>query len=92
MTTVTENIESLLRADRPDEALASAIEAITSTGTPSAHLLFLKGKSLWRLGRRSEATSAYAASAALDPEGPAVRALEHARDIDAFFNPDLYNP
>lgn len=92
MTTVTANIESLLKADRAADALAAADQAIASGTAPSAHLLFLKGKSLWRLGRRSEATSAYAASASLDPDGPAVRALEHARDIDAFFNHDLYNP
>lgn len=92
MTNATENIESLLKADRPAEALAAADEAIASAATPSARLLFLRGKSLWRLGRRGEATSAYAAAAELDPDGPASRALEQARDIEAFFNPDLYNP
>lgn len=92
MTTATENIESLLKTDRPAEALAAVDEAVASGSGPKAQLLFLKGKALWRLGRRSEATSAYAASAALDHDGPAVRALEYARDIESFFNPDLYNP
>jgi len=32
------------------------------------------------------------AAASLDPDGPAARALENARDINDFYNTDLYNP
>ncbi len=34
----------------------------------------------------------YAYASELDPSSPAIKALEQARDIAGFFNPDLYNP
>lgn len=78
--------KQLLASDQPQEALELLADATDAEG------LFLKGKALWRLGRRAEATSAYAQAAALDPESPAAQALDHARDIESFFNPDLLNP
>ena len=54
--------------------------------------LFLRGKIHWRLGNRSRATSDYAAAAAADPDSPAAEALEQARAVEDFFNPDLLNP
>ncbi|MDE6556243.1 MAG: tetratricopeptide repeat protein [Duncaniella sp.] len=55
-------------------------------------LHFALGKLLWRLGRRSEATSEYLKAFQLNPESPARIALENARQVADFFNPDLYNP
>lgn len=83
-----QNIRQLMAADRLDEALS----ALGEMPEPTAESLFLKGKVYWRMGRRSEATNCYMAAAALDPESPAVQALEQARDIESFFNPDLLNP
>ena len=57
-----------------------------------AELYFERGKLHWREGDRAAATSDYLKAAELDPESPAVQALDHARDIEAFFNPDLLNP
>lgn len=57
-----------------------------------ARALYERGRLYWRLGRRAKATSDYAASASLDPDGPAAILLEQARDIESFFNPDLLNP
>lgn len=57
-----------------------------------ADLYFRRGKLYWRLGERSRATTDYAQASELDPEGPATMALEQARDVESFFNPDLYNP
>ncbi|MCM1484042.1 MAG: hypothetical protein NC043_06880 [Muribaculaceae bacterium] len=74
-----------------DEAI-DALDAIIAENDSDAEALFLRGKALWRKGCRSRATSDYAASAAIDPDGPATLALDHARDIEAFFNPDLLNP
>lgn len=82
----TEQAKSLMAASQLEEALARLSDA------SDAESLFLKGKILWRMGRRAEATSAYTKAAVLDPESPAVQALEHARDIENFFNPDLLNP
>ena len=53
---------------------------------------FVRGKTLWRMGQRQPATSCYARAASLDGSSPAVAALEHARAIEDFFNPDLLNP
>lgn len=75
------------------EAIAILSEAIGSAGDgATAEMFFERGKLYWRLGERSRAASDYAAAAELDPEGPAVHALEHARHIEDFFNPDLLNP
>lgn len=97
-------IERLVAEDRLQEAvgrLSDMIAETTSDGRRAADpddartvagLYFRRGKLLWRLGNRSSATSDYARAAALDPASPAVKALEHARDVADFFNPDLYNP
>ncbi|WP_304967895.1 hypothetical protein [Duncaniella muris] len=50
------------------------------------------GKLRWRMGDRSGAMGDYAKAVELNPDSPAVMALEQARDIADFFNPDLYNP
>lgn len=71
------------------EMLSRAIEADPA----DSRALFERGKLHWRLGLRAEATADYAAAAAIDgPESSAAIALQHADDIAAFFNPDLYNP
>lgn len=84
-------INALIEQNSLDEALAE-LDALIAAEGQSAPALFMRGKVHWRLGHRSQATSDYAASASLDPEGPAVQALEQARAIEAFFNPDLLNP
>lgn len=83
-----QDINKLIDTNHLDEALA----AISAEVEPDAQLLFLKGKVLWRMGRRAEAVAAYGASVELNPEGPAKLALEHASEIESFFNPDLLNP
>lgn len=85
-------INSLIKTDRLTDALAAADSAIQASPAPDAALYFIRGKILWRMGRRSEAMSAYALSTELDPDGPAPRAIELASEIDSFFNPDLLNP
>ncbi|MCF0213074.1 MAG: hypothetical protein HUK13_08955, partial [Muribaculaceae bacterium] len=57
-----------------------------------ATMLFLRGKVRWNLGDQKSAINDYMASAEIEPEGPATTALEHARAILDFFNPDLLNP
>lgn len=74
------------------ELLNNEIAKNDSDKVGQARLLFERGKINWRLGNRGRATSDYMAAADLDPESPAVQALEQASDIEAFFNPDLLNP
>lgn len=86
-----EHISRLLRQDRIAEAIAEADRALK--GTPDdSRLWYLHGKIHWRTGNRSEAMSCYSRAVALDPDSPAAFALEQARDIADFFNPDLLNP
>ena len=85
------DLEALLASDRLDEAVAEATRLLGASPS-DASLLFMRGKAYWRLGNRRAAMTDYAASAAIDPSGPASRALEHARDIAGFFNPDIFNP
>jgi len=54
--------------------------------------LFERGKLLWRIGRRADAMNDYSAAADINPSSPAAMALEQARNIDDFYNRDLYNP
>ena len=84
-------INGLIEQNSLEEALKE-LDALIGSEGESAEVLFVRGKVHWRLGHRSQATSDYAASASLDPDGPAVQALEQARAVEAFFNPDLLNP
>ncbi|MCM1028367.1 MAG: tetratricopeptide repeat protein [Pseudoflavonifractor sp.] len=88
---MTDTVSALINSDRIEEAVEAASRLLEANPS-SAQLLFLRGKALWRLGRRAEAMTDYAGAVALDPSGPAAKALEHARDIAAFFNPDMFNP
>ena len=86
-----EEIEGLIRKNKTGEAM-EALDRFVAEHPQDAQALFMRGKLWWRLGRRSSAMNDYAASAEIDPEGPASKALEQARDIEAFFNPDLLTP
>ena len=92
-----QDIERLVSSGRLDEAvgrlsLMMADVDATSDSRLLSDLYFRRGKLYWRLGRRADATSDYTKASALNPGGPAVIALEQAREVEAFFNTDLYNP
>ncbi len=89
------DIDSLLKAGKLEEArraLTAMIATLADEPRILAEVYFRRGKIAWRQGLRAEAQSDYARAAALDPESPAAVALEQARDVEAFFNHDLYNP
>ena len=44
------------------------------------------------MGDRIAAMNDYAAAAAVNPDSPATAALQNARDVNDFFNPDIFNP
>lgn len=85
-------IESLLSKNRLDEALSLVDENIKSSGSNLDLLYFYRGKINWRKGLNSQAITDFEHSVALNPESKARHALEMARDITDFFNPDLLNP
>lgn len=74
--------------------ISECTEAINSENDTvrKAELYFLRGKAYWRMGKRQPAVVDYAEAVASNPESPARLALEHAGDIEDFFNPDLLNP
>lgn len=68
------------------------VDAFIAAHPDSAEAFFTRGKINWKLGNRSKAMTDYAEAKAHDPESPAAEALRQAREIEAFFNPDLLNP
>lgn len=86
-----EKIGQLAAGGHTDEALDMLTAAIAEQPADD-RLLFMRGKIYWRLGMRSAATSDFAKAVEANPDSPAARALEQARDVADFFNPDLYNP
>ncbi len=86
-----DRIDRYIKENKLDEAMV-LLNDILAADPDNAEALFRRGKIYWRLGKRAKATSDYAAAAAADPDSPAVQALEQARDIENFFNPDLLNP
>lgn len=92
-----QSIDRLVASGHLEEAiikftLGIAEESSAGDEKMLADMYFRRGKLYWRLGHRADATSDYAKASELDPESPAVMALEQAREVEAFFNPDLYNP
>lgn len=85
------NIDRLIKDNKLHDALV-LLNGYIAEHQDDAGALFMRGKVWWRLGERSRATNDYAASVAIEPDGDAAQALEQARDIEAFFNPDLLNP
>lgn len=91
MDPVADKIKKISENDNISEAIEEASELLKSNPEDD-RLLFLTGKLLWKSGQRDKAISYYLKADAINPDGPAKRALEFARDIDNFFNPDLLNP
>ena len=88
---VVETYRQLISENRLHEAIKELDRLIEATPDDDA-LLFARGKGKWRVGDHAGATGDYAKASLINPESPAVKALENARDIADFFNPDLYNP
>ena len=84
-------IDTILKENTPEQAMV-LLSKIIAENPQDAAALFARGKLYWKEGNRAKATSDYAAAAAIDPDSPAVMALEQAREIENFFNPDLLNP
>ena len=86
-----QDIKTILADNKIDEAI-NELNALIAINPNNDEALFLRGKAYWRLGNRSRALTDYATAASINPDSPAVFALEQAREIEAFFNPDLLNP
>ena len=58
----------------------------------AATAYYERGRLHWRLGNHRKAISDYCSADNLAPHGKAEQALNQAREIMDFFNPDIYNP
>lgn len=70
----------------------ASLTARIDGGESSAAVYFERGKLRWRAGDRAGAQSDYTKAVAINPESPAALALQMAKDVEAFYNRDLYNP
>lgn len=91
MSSLPNNIEHLVKT-APKEQMLAMLDGYIAEHPDDAEAWYLRGKVWWKAGERSKATSDYNVSAMLDPNGKGAGALEMARDIADFFNPDLLNP
>lgn len=87
----SQKIDALIADGKLSEALEKLTPLIDADPN-NANWHFLKGKALWKTGDKGAAISEYEHASQLDPESPATHALEMARDIMDFFNPDIFNP
>lgn len=84
-------IKDLISDGLYDEAI-SALDRNIEKDSGNSLWWYLRGKAYWRMQRYADAISDYEESVHLDPQSPAVHALEMARDVMNFYNPDLLNP
>ena len=88
---VFQKIEELINENRLNDALLLLNNEITQCQN-NDKLYFTRGKLHWRLGNKPQAITDYEHAVDINPDSPARIALDNARDVIAFFNPDLYNP
>ena len=95
------NIQQLIDQNRLEEAVAEVTKLIDAAESDSSQpasampideLYTLRGRLLWRLQRHADAVNDYERAVAVNPRSEAATALEWARDVFDFFNPDLLNP
>ena len=84
-------IEELISSGNFDRAI-SALDRNIEKEPENALWWYLRGKAYWRMDRKSDAISDFEEASHLDPQSPAVHALEMTRDVMDFFNHDLMNP
>lgn len=85
------NIQQLIDENRFDEAV-SQINNFINGNSRDDEAYFMRGKLLWRLQNYSGAVTDFETAVALNPESGALHALELARDVFDYYNPDLLNP
>lgn len=86
-----DDIRRLVADGHYDEALSRLDKAIEQDANDAA-LWYERGRIYWCLGKKANAISDYEEAVYLDPASPAHHALEFARGVMDFYNPDLLNP
>ncbi len=86
-----EEVRILLDAGKADEAIARLEQFRQAGGQMDDTLFYLLGNAWRKKGNWQMAMNNYLEAISLNPDSPAVRALEIAGDILAFYNKDMYN-
>ena len=86
-----ERITALLQEDKADEAIAALETFRSGGGVMDDSLFYLLGNAWRKKGNWQMAMNNYLEAIHLNPESPAVQALEIANEILAFYNKDMYN-
>lgn len=84
-------MQRLIAENRLPEAV-DALNSFINENPQSDEAYFLRGRVYWRLQDHGRAVSDYERAVAINPDSPARHALDIARDVFNFFNPDLLNP
>lgn len=85
------NIQQLIDENRFDEAMSQINKFIhDNSGDDEAY--FMRGKLSWRLQNYSAAVTDFETAVSINAESGAQHALELARDVFDYYNPDLLNP
>lgn len=92
MTAPIVQIDLLLSQNRLEDALALVDTGIAAGADNLDELYFYRGKINWRRGLNTLAITDFEHAVAINPDSKARHALEMARDVTDFFNPDLLNP
>ena len=86
-----ERIADLLSRDKADEAIGLLDTFQKEGGRMDDTLYYLLGNAWRKKGSWQMAINNYLEAIHLNPESPAVQALEIANEILAFYNKDMYN-
>lgn len=85
------NIQQLIDENRFDEAM-SQINIFINQNDGDDEAYFIRGKLSWRLQNYSAAVTDFETAVSLNSDSGAQHALELARDVFDYYNPDLLNP
>ncbi|MBD5229515.1 MAG: tetratricopeptide repeat protein [Bacteroidales bacterium] len=85
------NIQQLIDQNRFAEA-NDEINLYISENAHDDEAFFMRGKLWWRQQNYSAAVTDFETAVAINPDSDARHALELARDVFDFYNPDLLNP
>ena len=85
------NIQQLIDENRFDEA-GVAIDLYLHENIHDDEAYFVRGKLSWRLQNYSAAVTDFETAVSINPNSGARHALELARDVFDYYNPDLLNP
>lgn len=85
------NIQHLIDENRTEKAL-ECLNLYIEQNDKDDEGLFMRGRVYWRMQKYAAAVTDFEAAVAINPESGAQSALELARDVFNFYNPDLLNP